>query len=189
MSFILSLENDVNSVETFVKTELGKITGVATDVVSTLENAATIGDGVVNALKTWLSSPQGQAVEAVIEAVPGIGPYATDVLNFIPTLFTDLNLAVADFNKSPASLVTEGITAAVNASTPNVKATNLAVIAAHITTFVSGLAGAATTIQTALTISPAAHVANLTPAIVQGAINNTGSSNVVANGNIPTPNS
>lgn len=156
------LQNAENSVASFVKSEWAKISGDATAVESALETAATIGVNVVTGLKNWSASPGGQLVEDVISNIPGVGPYVTDVLKFLPQLLIDLNFAKYEFSKSPAQIVSDGITAAVNAATPNIKATNLAVIAAHVTTYVSGLAGAQQSIQSALSATPAVYV-GITP--------------------------
>jgi hypothetical protein len=152
------LQNAEASVGAFVKKEWAKISGDATAVETALETAATIGVNVVTGLKDWLASPGGQLVEDVISNIPGVGPYVTDVLKFLPQLLIDLNLAKYEFSKSPAQIVSDGISAAVNAPNSNIKATNLAVIAAHITTYVSGLAGAQQSIQSALSATPAVYV-------------------------------
>lgn len=152
------LENAANSMVTFVKSEWAKISGDATAVEAALETAATIGVNVVTGLKNWLATPGGQLVEDVISNIPGVGPYVTDVLKFLPQLLIDLNFAKQEFTKSPQQIVIDGITAAVNAPNQNIKATNLAVIAAHVTTYVSGLAGAQQSIQSALSATPAVYV-------------------------------
>lgn len=160
MNFIQNAENSVSS---FVKKELAKISGDITAVEAALETAATIGVNVVTGLKNWLATPGGQLVEDVISNIPGVGPYVTDVLKFLPQLLIDLNLAKYEFSKSPAQIVTDGLTAAINAPNANIKATNLAVIAAHITTYVSGLAGAQQSIQSALSSVPAIYAIGVAP--------------------------
>jgi phage-related protein len=158
MSIISWISGAVESVANFVKTEIAKIEGDVPQIEAALENAATIADNAVNALKTFVASPVGKTIEGVLEAVPGIGPYLTDVLNFLPTLVVDLGWAVTEFNKSPAQVLQDGINTAVNAANVNVKATNLAVLQAHINTFVSGLSHAPISIQGALSLSPTIHV-------------------------------
>lgn len=148
----------------FISTEVKKIEGDVPVVEAALETAATIGDNLVNALKDWSVTPDGQAVEQVISNVPGIGPYVSDVLKFLPTLLVDLGHAKAEFTKSPAQIVQDGFAAAINAATPNIKASNLIVIAGHIVTEISALAGAPQSIQSAISAAPTVHaVINVVP--------------------------
>jgi len=154
------LSNIFSAIGNFVKSEIAKLAGDATVVESAIESAANIADSLVNSLKNWVATPAGQAIESVIEAVPGIGPYVADILNFLPQLVTDLGWAVQEFTKSPAQVVQDGITAAINAPNANIKATNLAVLNAHIVTKIGQLSQAPVTIQTALSMAPTVHVVN-----------------------------
>lgn len=155
MSLIQWLENAAGSVANFFKKEVAKIPGEAAAVVATLENTSTIANNLVTGLKNWVESPQGVTVEGVIQAVPGIGPYVVTVMNFLPTLLIDLRLAQAEFTKSPAQIVQDGITAAVKANTAAVKATNLITLQAHINTQLSAAAQTPLSIQGAVSIAPA----------------------------------
>jgi len=157
-----SIGNAIASVGAFIKKEVDAIEGEAPVVVAALENASTIANNLVNALKTWVASPQGQAIEDIISSVPGIGPYVMDVLNFLPTLVQGLGWAKAEFTKSPAQIVQDGITAAVNAATPNIKATNLITLAAHVNTLISSLSDSPLSIQAAVTVAPSVYD-NVTP--------------------------
>lgn len=164
MSLLSWAVNAEQAVGNFVKTEIAKIAGDAQAVATVVENAATIADNLVNNLKNWLASPGGQVVEAIIESVPGIGPYAKDVLDFLPQLMVDLGWAQKEFTKSPAQIVIDGITQAINgAANANIKSTNLSVLQAHINTYVSTLAGAPVSIQASLTQANAVHVQNALP--------------------------
>lgn len=166
MSVISWLEGAETSVAAFVKKEIAAIEGEAPVVEAALENAATIANNAVNRLKNWVTSPQGQGIEAVITAIPGIGPYVTDVLNFLPQLVIDLGWAKAEFTKSPAQIVQDGITTAVNAPNSDIKATNLAVLQAHINTKISALSQAPISIQGALSMAPTVYD-GITPATAQ----------------------
>lgn len=157
MSIISWLENAASSVGAFVKKEISAIGGDATVVVASVENSTTIANNVVNALKDFVNSPMDKTIDGVIEAVPGIGPYFTAVLNFLPTLVTDLGWAKAEFTKSPAQILHDGITAAVNAPTSNIKATNLITLQAHINNQISALAQAPISIQAATALAPAVY--------------------------------
>ena len=162
MGNILStIITDADKVAAFIKAEVAKITGVASTIETDVESAASIGINLVNALKDFIASPTGKVIEDVIGAVPGIGPYLTDVLNFLPTLMTDLGWAQAEFTKSPAQVVVDGITSAVNTA-GNVKATNLITVAGHIITLISGLQKAPISIQAAISLVPASY-ATVTP--------------------------
>lgn len=169
---------------TWIKAEFSKPAAVAvTDIEAVVENAADIGNNVVNALKNFIATPTGQSIEQIINNIPGVGPYVTDVLNFLPTIVVALGWTKAEFTKSPQQVVIDGVTAAVNAITPNVKATNLATLAAHVTDYVQVLSGAASNIQLALAAAPAVH-ANL-PTEVEPTISNmpnSAPSNVVIPG-------
>lgn len=154
--------NILDRAAAWIKSEWAKITGDATVVTNTIENIAVIANGVVNNLKNWIATPAGQTIEAIISQVPGIGPYATDVINWLPTLMVDLGWAQNEFTKSPAQVLTDGVTYAVNAANPNVKASNLIVLQGHITTKVSSLAKTPATIQTAISIAPTVYAAPAT---------------------------
>lgn len=147
---------DIVSVEqtvvTFVKKELGLIKGDVEQVIPAISTAAQVAVGVVNSIKEFIASPKGQALEDVIAAVPGVGPYLKDVLDFLPQLTTGLGWVIAEFSKSPAQVVQDGFNTAINAITPDIKSTNLATAAAHLTVQVSNLAGAPVSIQGATTL-------------------------------------
>lgn len=166
-NIITWVENTAKNVASFVTTEIAKIKGEAPVVEAALENAATIATNAVNGLKNFIASPTGQTIEGVLESIPGIAPYLTDVLNFLPTLVVQLGWAKAEFTKSPAQILTDGVTTAVNAATANVKATNLAVLSAHINTFVSGLSQAPISVQAALSVTPTVYTT--TPVLAKAA--------------------
>jgi len=163
MSFLTSIESAADGVAAFVKKELAAIDGDATKVIAVADDAATIANNLVNSLKMFSATPEGQTIEAVIEAVPLIGPYVSDVLKYLPTLVADLGWATSEFTKSPAQVVTDGITAVLNGTNANVKATNLISLVANINTFISGLQGSATPIATAAAIAPAVYAASALP--------------------------
>lgn len=151
------ISNAIASVGNFVKKEIGLIEGAAPEVESALEDAATIANNLVNGLKTYVESPDGKAVLTVIENVPGVGPYVGDVIQFLPTLLIDLGWAKAEFTKSPADIVHDGVTAAINAATPNIKATNLITLQSHLNTEISSLAQKPISIQAAVALAPAVY--------------------------------
>lgn len=169
MSLIAWFTTAEQKVGSFISGVFGTIKGDAATVVQVVETGATIADNLVNGLKNWLATPAGQTVEDVITAIPGIGPYATDVLNFLPTLMVDLGWAQAEFTKSPQQVVVDGITAAVNAATPNIKSTNLSVLQAHVNTYLTTLAGAPVPIQASLTQANPVHTANAAVQTTEGA--------------------
>lgn len=153
-NIITILETDAEKVALFLKNEVAKIAGVATTVESDVESAVGLSINVVNALKDFIASPEGKLIEDVISAVPGVGPYLTALLNFLPTLMADLGWAQAEFTKSPAQVVTDGLIVAVNSS-GNVKASNLITVAGHIITLITGLQKAPVSIQAAISLVPA----------------------------------
>jgi hypothetical protein len=154
MGLIQWLENAAQSVGLFFKKEVAKIPGDAAAVVSTIEGTTTLANNLVNSLKTWVESPQGQSILSVINAVPGIGPYVGVVLNVLPTLLVDLGHVQAEFTKSPEQIVEDGLTKLVKANTPAVKATNLIALQAHLNTELSAAAQTPISIQAAVSIAP-----------------------------------
>jgi hypothetical protein len=159
MNILTTLEHDIEEVPVFLKNALAKITGVASTVGSDVESAVGLSINVLNGIKGFIASPAGKDLELIITAIPGIGPYATDILNYLPQALIDLNLVKTDFNKSPAQLVIDGVTAAVNATSPNSKVAHLTAIAASVLTKVTELQQAPVTMQTALTLIPAKYAA------------------------------
>src|ERR1700748_723854 len=116
-NILTQIEQDIAAVPAFLKTEIGKITGVIQTVETDVESAVGIGINVLEAVKTYIASPQGTGLVDLISLVPGVGPYVSDVLTLLPKVLVDANLVKADFNKSPAQLVIDGVTAAVNSPT------------------------------------------------------------------------
>ena len=166
MSLLSWAANAEQAVANFVKSEIAKIGGDAVAVATVIESAATIADNLVNGLKNWLASPAGQLVEDIILNISGIGPYAKDVLDFLPNLIVDLGWAQAEFNKSPAQIVQDGLSYAINgAANANIKSTNLSVLQAQINTYISTLAGSPVSIQASLTQANTVHVQNASAAV------------------------
>lgn len=163
-----------NTIENFVSDEWKKITGEADVIEAKLESAATLANNAVNSLKTWVDSPQGQRIDAVITSIPGIGAYAADILKFLPVLVQGLGWAKSEFTKSPRDIVEEGITTAVAAIDPDIKASNLITLQGHLNTLISGLQGTPQPIQTTMSIAPAVYAASKTPAgVVESPISGT----------------
>jgi hypothetical protein len=160
--------NIFEKIGAFAKQEWTKITGTveaAIPVVETkLEVGATVANDLTNALKNYVNSPQGKTISEVISLVPGIAPYEQAVLNFLPTLVQATGWAKAEFTKSPADLVVEGVTAAVSASLPDVKATNLITLAAHLNTLFTGLSIQGSTTQAAAVHDGVSVVTEVAPA-------------------------
>lgn len=165
MSLFSSISNAAASIGHFVSTEWAKITGEVPVIEAALENAATVANNLVNGLKNWIASPAGKTIEAIIAEIPGISPYLTDLLNFLPTLVVDLGWAKNEFTKSPADVLADGIDTAVNNANSDVKATNLITLQAHINKFVSGLSQAPQSIQTAISIAPTVYSGVTAPAL------------------------
>lgn len=159
MTIISTIETDAEKVAAFIKTEIAKITGVASTVEADVESASGIAIGLVNGLKNFIASPTGKDLEFIITSIPGVGPYLTDILNFLPTLVTGLGWAQSEFSKSPEQVVIDGLTSAINVADPNIKASNLITVAGHIITLVSTLQKAPVTIQTAISSVPAIYAA------------------------------
>lgn len=159
MTIIATIETDAEKVAAFIKAEIAKITGVASTVEADVESASGIAIALVNGLKTFIASPVGKDLETIISNIPGVGPYLTDILNFLPTLVTGLGWAKSEFTKSPEQVVIDGLTAATNVADPNIKASNLITIAGHIITLISTLQKAPVTIQTAISSVPAIYAA------------------------------
>lgn len=165
MNIITTLEQDIAEVPVFLKNELAKITGVAATVETDVESEVGLSINVLNAAKDYIASPAGKDLELIITNIPGIGPYVTDVLNFLPQALIDLGLVQADFKKSPEQLVIDGVTAAVNSASPNSKVANLTSIAASVLTKITELQQAPVTMQTALTLIPAKYAALATAVV------------------------
>lgn len=157
MSIFTKIENAAESVATFIEKEVKLIPGVATTVVSDVDLAANIANNLVNQLKNYIASPAGQVLTTIIEAVPGIGPYVGDVLNFLPKIVTDLGWATAEFTKSPQQVVIDGLTAAINNPNVAVKASNLLTLAGHLITAVTTIQQSPVPVPTAITIAAATY--------------------------------
>lgn len=152
MSVFTWVQKVANSIASWIKGAVKAAPSVIVDVEHALETAAQVSSNLVNSLKAWVATPGGQLVKDVIEtAVPA--QWVEGVLNFLPTIIQDLGWAAAEFNKSPAQIVEEGLQKAISASNPNVVATNLATLAAHINTHISSVQGVDVPIQASLSQS------------------------------------
>lgn len=148
----MSLTTIEQSITNFVQKEISLIKGDATTIEADLENAANIGINITNALKNYIASPTGQDIVAIISAIPGVGPIASQVINALPQILVDLGHAQFEFTKSPLQVVQDGLTSMVNAPTSNVKATNLTTLASHVATTVSTVLGKAASIQSMIAL-------------------------------------
>jgi hypothetical protein len=149
MSFGTWITKVINSIGNFVSGAVKAAPTVIVNVEHALETAAQVSSNLVNALKSWIATPTGTLVKDVIETVVP-AQWIEGVLNFLPTILQDLGWAQAEFNKSPAQIVQDGITYATSSSNPNVVATNLATLAAHINTHIGSVQGVDIPIQASL---------------------------------------
>ena len=124
-----------------------------------LLNVATIGSNVLQAAKTFAASPIGGTLLSVIEAVPGVGPIAGEIVNTIlPKAISAVSTVQAD-STDPEALIVAGL----NAIGKKTEADELAVaytsVSALITNKIAPLLNVVSTIQTALSVTPAVYVA------------------------------
>lgn len=149
MSFGSFFAKVASAISNFFTTAVKAAPGVAVDVEKALETAAQVANNAVNALKDWIATPQGQAVESVLATVVPV-QWLNGVLAFLPKILTDLGWAKQEFTKSPAQLVQDGISYATSSSNKDVVATNLATLQAHVNTYLGTVQGVTIPVQASL---------------------------------------
>lgn len=138
------------------------ITGAGADVEKgeqELLNVATIGSNILEAAKGFAQSPEGKILIDIIEAIPGVGPIATDVVNVIlPKAVSALSTVEANAT-DPEAIVISGLKAVGANTEADEVATIYTGISALITNKIAPLLNVISTIQTALSVTPAVYVA------------------------------
>ncbi len=149
----------LDEVTTWVKKELGLLkTDVATAEAELL-NVAKIGSNILESAKNWVASPLGKTLVSVIEAVPGVGPIAQDVVDkILPASIGALTTIEADAS-NPEELVTYGLNAIGQKAAADEVAVLYTGVSALITNRIAPLLNVVSTIQTALSVTPSVYVA------------------------------
>lgn len=155
MNLVAEAKSIVHSVETFVEAEYEKIVGGDPQIEKDLHEAAQVANNLVNGFKQYVLNPAEKTIEQVItDIVPEKWVAAAKV--FLPKLMVDLKWVEENFFSAPAKLLSDGLANGVNA-TGDVKATNMAVLQAHINTQLTAAAGTPVPIQTSLTQADAVY--------------------------------
>lgn len=139
----------VAAISVFLTGAIKAAPGIVTDIDKALEVAAQVSLNLVNGLKKFIDSPEGQAVEDVVKMVVP-AQWVDGALAFLPTIIADLGWAKQEFSKSPADVVKDGITFAVSSTNKDVVASNLATLAAHVNTYIGKIQGITIPIQASL---------------------------------------
>lgn len=146
--------------------------------VPVVENAFAKATSVVNIIKTFLGSANGQTIEAIIEALlPGLGTVIIADLNIF---FTDFGLVTNELTKSPPDIAADGLNALAKL-TGNSKAIALQNVASIIGNSASNATGGNSTIQQASVAIPLVYNPTL--------LDNVGSTVSTASGTSPAINS
>ena len=112
MSLFSSIGGLFKSVSDFVSTEIKKLGGDLKTGEADLENVATISVKVLNAAKTFVTTnPVGETLLSVIEAVPGVGAIASDIVNTILPKAISIVTSVQADASNPEALAVAGLTA------------------------------------------------------------------------------
>lgn len=139
----------INSIGNFVKSVVKAAPGVAVDIEHALATSANVANGLVNGLKAFAATPEGKVLEDVITSlVPA--QWVSEIIKWLPVIIQDLGWATAEFNKSSAQLVTEGVQKVLGKGNADVIATDLAAFQAHINTKVASLQGVIVPVQASL---------------------------------------
>lgn len=145
----------------FVSTQLSKLGADAETVEEDLEKVATIADTALNAAKEWVTSPAGRTLLSVIEAIPGVGAIATEIVNVIlPGALVAVGVVAADVG-DPEKLITDGVTAIAGKADGDAIASAYNSVQALITNKVAPLLNVASDIQSALSVAQTVHAANV----------------------------
>ena len=142
----------------FVEKEIGEVGNALKGGESELLKVATLASTVLNAAKTWSKSPVGATLLSIVEAIPGAGPIATEIVNTIlPAAVNAVAVVEADAS-NPEALVTAGLTAIGAKSDADAVAAAYTSVSAIVTNKIAPLLKVASTIQAALSVTPSVYV-------------------------------
>jgi hypothetical protein len=149
----------LDEVVAWAKKELGIAGADVTRAEADLLNVATIGSNILEAAKNWVASPLGKTLLSVIEAVPGVGPIAQEVVDkILPASIGALTTIEADAS-NPEELVTYGLNAIGQKAAADEVAVAYTGVSALITNRIAPLLNVVSTIQTALSVTPSVYTA------------------------------
>ena len=138
-----------------------KALGIAGAAVETAEqdllNVATIASNVLEVAKNFAASPEGKVLVDLIEAVPGVGSIAQDIVDkILPDAVNAVSVVKSDAT-NPEALIVAGLTAIGQKPAADEIAVAYTGVSALITNKIAPLLGVVSTIQTALTVTPSVY--------------------------------
>ena len=122
-----------------------------------LLNVATIGSNILEATKNWTVSPLGRTLLSVVGAVPGVGPIAAEVVNTILPAAIGAVTFVKTEATNPEALVVAGLNVIGQKKAADEVAVAYTGISALITNKIAPLLNVVSTIQTAISVTPAVY--------------------------------
>lgn len=143
------------SIGKFVSKILGAIGTFLHGAKDEAEVILTAANDIVNKLVAWFKTPEGVALETIIEGLVPPTLLAKFML-FLPVLFTDLNWAQTEAGKSDAAVLADAGTY-INSLTGNVKAAQLNSFNALVGAWLSEQQNTGLTIQQTLTVAQVVH--------------------------------
>lgn len=160
MSLFQKIGGLFKSVADFVSTELSKLGADLKTAESDLENVATIAVKALNAARTFVTTnPVGETLLSVIEAVPGAGPIASEIVNTIlPKAISVVTTIEADAS-NPEALAVAGLTAIGAKTDADELTTAYTSIASIITNDIAPLLKVVSTLQAAISVVPTVYAA------------------------------
>lgn len=160
MSIFKSIGGLFATIAHFVTTQLSKLGAEAKTAEEDLEKVATIADMVLNEAKAWVTSPAGRTLVSVIEAIPGVGPIAAEIVNVIlPGALAAVSKVKSDAT-DPEKLIADGIGVIWGQTEADAIASDFNSAQALITNKVAPLLNIASDIQSALSVAQTVHAAN-----------------------------
>ena len=154
MSTILS---DFTSVVTWIKKELGIAGAVAETAETDLLKVATIASNVLNVAKEYAASPEGKVLVDLVEAIPGVGTIAQDIVDKILPDAINAVQVVQSNATDPEGLIVAGLTAIGQKPAADEIAVAYTGVSALITNKIAPLLNVVSTIQSALTVTPSVY--------------------------------
>lgn len=147
----------LSEIETFVQKELADIGADLKIGESALLRVATLSNTILNEVKAWVVTPGGNTLISLIEAIPEVGPIATEVVNTILPAAIAATGTVQTEATDPEALITTGVTAILGKSDGDVIASDFNTVQALVTNKIAPLLGVASTIQSALSVAQAVY--------------------------------
>lgn len=153
------MSNPIQDAETFISDELKKIVSWVEGEEKNVAPAIALAENALNAIKSFEVTPEGETIEAILEAViPASTGLVVAFNNQLPVWLADLGLIDAEAGKNLSAQVSDAVSVVKSKTDSNVVSVILGGLKSLFTTWFADNLGTPITIQQAQTLSQPTHV-------------------------------